>query len=178
MKQKKGCKQTLKEINHLFREQCWNNHSKLSASLLDSHNRLDTLCSSVCPVDLSPLSKCHLLQVRTVVVVACLCLDDVFHTAEILVDGSGGESLLGHCVGFGSSSLDQSGLVFVSESNIKYLAVGQTRELELVQGFQVSLFHTKDDGTRALGCSILLLHEGSILSGQLPCEGIWNENHF
>lgn len=150
----------------------------LGTSLLDSDKRLDTLCPSVCLVDLRPLSKCDLLQILTIVVGSSLCMDDVFDAAKILVQKSRRKSLVGLGVTLGCSSSDQDSLVVSGKGNVKGLAVGKSRVLKLVERLEIAFLQRELHGAAALCVPILFPHETSVAAGQFPAQGIWNGDHI
>ena len=143
---------------------------KLSTSLFAGHDGFDLLGSSVGLVHQSHLSKKFILQISTVMVVGRLTGDDFFYSTKVLVNGSGNITLLGLSVALGGCSGHQNGLVVIvsRKGNISSLGIGNTRVLELVQGFDISFFDTECDGTGTTGPTVLLLGETSIAAGKFP----------
>ena len=146
-----------------------------STSLLYRYGLLDSLSTSVCLVYQSVLSKCIILQVRSVVVISDCLLNSLANLSEGLVDGCLCNSSLRSRLRSGLG-VKNSGIIL--GCNSYGLGGSKSRVLVGREGTKVILLNRETHGSRTSRTSIDLLHEGIVVLYDLPNELIRNCNHY
>ena len=150
---------------------------KSSSSHLWWDSLLNSLDALVCLVYLGPLSESGGFQITSVEDSGCGVLDGLFNFSEIgLVQSNSGHAL-GRSVGLGGGLLKKSGSAILCGNNIVDGVVGKSGVLVLVEGLDVSLFNTEDNGSSSLGLSVSSLSdEAVVVLGEFPNKR--RSNHF
>ena len=142
---------------------------KSSSSHLWWDALLDSIRALVGGVYLVPFRQGVVGQVLSVVHTVGCVLDCFLYFSEVgFVEGDGGKSLGRRCRGLAGGFDDERRLVVVCARNIVDLGVGNSRVLELVQRFDVSLLCAEFDLSGSLGLTVSLLDEAIVALGDFP----------